>query len=52
MKYGTRKDDVVLGVVIVTGDFGRDTGGCADELWHFLCSGFPTKRAEQVIMTS
>ena len=43
-----------FGVAIVTGDSSGDAGRCADELWHLLCtcSGFPTEKVEQTILTS
>ena len=38
MKSGLRKRQRGLDVAIVTGDSSSDTGRCADELWHFLCT--------------
>ena len=34
MKFGIRKRQYGLGVVIVIVNFGGDADGCADELWH------------------
>ena len=54
MKLRIRKRQCGSGVVIVTEDFGGDARMCR-QIMAFLphmCSGFPTEKVEQMIVTS
>ena len=35
-KFGLRKRQQALSVVMETGDSGSNTARCAEDLWHFL----------------
>ena len=54
-KRGFRKETMRFGISVTFGLFGMDTGRCADKTMAVLphmCSGFPTKLMEQMIVTS
>ena len=52
---GVWKKTMRFGLYVMFGVIGMDTGRCADELLHFLCTCavfFPTEILEQMIVTS
>ena len=53
-KIRLRKRQIGSDAFIVISGSGMDTSKCADKWWQFqcTCSGFPTGRSEQMIVTS